>query len=443
MNTITLICSSILFITIGLYFVQMALLCLFPKTESCINIPYSNDLNMYFFLVIPCLNEEKVIQETVKNMLKFNMSNLKIIIIDDDSEDNTINKILELGNVYQIDNDNFSLNEYNNENLILLKRHLPNARLGKGKSLNSAYYLISQIIQKQELDPNNCIMSVFDADVFISQHELERVAVILANEPKTGMVQSRVRMGTSTRDYFLPRMQDMEFFIIINRMQNLREYMGTVAAAGNGQFNRFSAIDPECPWTDCLLEDFDFSMRLLLNGWRTRLLQSERVYQQGVLDYKSFIKQRSRWCQGGMQCFHFFKDVWKSKYLSLFGKIEITFFLLLSSLTTISILALGLSFIINIILWLTINTTQIMIILQPYSLKELEIISTSLLTIAIVPGLFFGLWYYHDTKEKMLYCILAGLFLPIYNIMLAPAVVHALWKQYIKHDGKWIKTVRK
>ena len=77
-------------------------------------------------------------------------------------------------------------------------------------------------------------MSVFDADVFISQHELERVAVILANEPKTGMVQSRVRMGTSTRDYFLPRMQDMEFFIIINRMQNLREYMGTVAAAGNG-----------------------------------------------------------------------------------------------------------------------------------------------------------------------------------------------------------------
>ena len=282
-------------------------------------------------------------------------------------------------------------------------------------------------------------MSIFDADCFLSPHMLERVAVIMDNEPKTGMVQARVRMGISTRDYFLPRLQDVEFFIVNDRIQNFREYMGTVAAAGNAQFNRFSAIDENQPWTTCLLEDFDFSTRLLLRGWRTRQLHSERVYQQGVLNYKAFVKQRSRWCQGGIQCAHFFMDIWKNPYLKWYGKIEMTFFLFLFMTTLTSIVVLGLSFFLLFFAALFNNPTDFILIFQPFSTVEIFTIFIFLILSAFGPGLFFGLWYYFDTREKFLQCFLTGLFLPIYNVMLAPAVILAVWRQ-LTGKNNWIKT---
>lgn len=441
LNILISICAKVLFITVGIYFAELAILLLFPYIETCHDIPYSENIDMNFFLVIPCLNEEPCIQETVLNMLKIPMKNTRIIVIDDDSNDKTREKVLEIGNVYYINNDDVDLSNYNNEKLMLLHRHLPNARKGKGQSLNSAYALIQQIIEREGLAADRVIMSIFDADCFLSPHMLERVAVIMDQEPKTAMVQARVRMGTSTRDYFLPRLQDIEFFIVNNRIQNFREYMGTVAAAGNAQFNRFSAIDPECPWTTCLLEDFDFSTRLLLRGYRTRYLHSEKVYQQGVLDYKSFVKQRSRWCQGSMQCTHFYPDVLKSPYIPWYGKIEMAFFMILFILTLISLMTLTWSFLLLMLYEIIIKPDLFIInYLLPFSTTELVIIFMALMFSAFGPGLIFALFYYIDTKEKPLQCILTGLFLPLYNIMLAPAVVHAAWKQFIKKDGSWIKT---
>ena len=125
-------------------------------------------------------------------------------------------------------------------------------------------------------------------------------------------------------------------------MQNVREYTGTVGAAGNGQFSRLTAMMDlgDEPWSDCLLEDFDFSLRLLLKGWRTRLIQDERVYQQGVTDYKKFVKQRTRWAQGGLQCIKYFWQIVKSKHISFSGKVELCFFLVIPFVGLMSLFVL-------------------------------------------------------------------------------------------------------
>jgi len=39
---------------------------------------------------------------------------------------------------------------------------------------------------------------------------------------------------------------------MIENMQNLSEYIGTVSITGNGQSNRFTALEPENPWTKYL-----------------------------------------------------------------------------------------------------------------------------------------------------------------------------------------------
>lgn len=332
---IAVLAAVLSFLTTGIYYLWISVIAFFPKKQWHKEVPYTEDIDMTFFIVIPCLNEEDVIAEAVSTVLNLGMKQTHVIIVDDDSEDDTVKNLNDAfgERMVTVPNDGVYNVNFGDKPLILLQKRMPEARQGKGKSLNCAYKMIAAYIKKQHLDPNRCVMSVIDADTYINRRVFERVAVIMDQEPGVGMVQARVRIGTETRDHFLPLMQDIEFYTYINNMQNLREYTGTVAAAGNGQFNRFCAIDPEEPWTECLLEDFDFSLRLLLKGWRTRLLQDDRVFQQGVFKYPAFIRQRSRWCQGGIQCIRYWDDIMNSRFLSTYGRFEMIYFMLLPTVT--------------------------------------------------------------------------------------------------------------
>lgn len=435
----------------GLYFLWVGVLLMFPPIIHHQEKTYSNDIDIHFFLVIPCLNEEKVIAATVNNILSLNMPNTKVVVINDGSTDNTL----------------AILNSIKSEHLRIINRIPPYAKQGKGKALNDAYRQIRRMIQyrnvdiskvdmgindaysdivkianEQGIDHSKIVIGILDADTFIKRSLLERVAVIMYNDPKAGMVQTRVRIGISTRDYFLPLMQDIEFFNYINQMQNVREYMGTVGAAGNGQFNRLSAMEQlgEEPWSQCLLEDFDFSLRLLLQGWRTRLLQDETIYQQGVINYKKFVKQRTRWAQGCLQCFPYLGQIIKSKHLSFFGKTEIVYFMLLPWITLISTAAMAFSwFLILYTYWS--ETSVLLAMLNPYSTNELFALLVILLIIVYMPGITFSILYWRDTKESRLRCLLAGLFIPIYNVMQMPAVLIATYRQAVGNKT-WVKTER-
>ena len=428
------------FLTMGIYYIWISVIALFPKIQRCEEVPYSEDIDMHFFIVIPCLNEEAVIVEAIKNVLNLNMKNTRLIVVDDDSEDNTVNSIYTaFGDlVTTVNNDGIFDVDCSNEPLVLLQKRLPEARQGKGKSLNCAYHLIDAIIKREKLDSAHCIMSVIDADTYINRRVFERVAVIFNEEPVVGMVQARVRIGTFTRDYFLPLFQDIEFFTYINNMQNVREYTGTVSAAGNGQFNRFCAIDPDEPWTECLLEDFDFSLRLLLKGWRTRLLQDDRVFQQGVMTYRSFVRQRSRWCQGGIQCMRYWEDIRKSRFLSTYGKVELIYFMLLPTVTVLSVFTQLLSWI--VIFWYFITDSSILPeLFSVFPEWELVVVLCIILFFVFVPGISYCLFYRADTKENFITCLLAGLFQPVYNMLQIPAVFLAVWRQLVGRKG-WIKT---
>lgn len=437
---VTIICVVLSYITMGIYYLWVFLIAFFPKVQHCKDIAYSEDMDIHFFIVVPCLNEGGVAAGTVGNIFKTNMKNLRVIVVDDDSKDDTVAKLTEAfeNAILPIDNGVPFSSEFSNKKLILLKRHLPDAQLGKGKSLNCAYTLISKIIECEGIKPSKCIMGILDADSFLSRRVLERTAVIMHTDRTVGMVQARLRIGTYTRDHFLPLFQDMEFFAYINNMQNLREYTGTVCASGNGQFNRVSAIDPEQPWTDCLLEDYDFSLRLLLKGWRTRLLQEDRVFQQGVLKYRKFVRQRSRWCQGGMQCLSYWNYIKNSRYLSTYGKIESIFFMTLPFITLVSVFSQILSWFIIIYYYWT-GQSIIFSYMAPYPTWELAAVFMLMSLFVFLPGIVYGVLYRKDTRESLLTCLLASIFQSIYNLMQVPAVLKAVWREMTNQKG-WIKT---
>lgn len=410
----------------GLYYLWVGLLLLSSPITHQKDRKYSKGSDIHFFLLIPCLNEGKVVAATVRNLLSLKMPNTKIVVINDGSTDNTLEVLKRI----------------KSRHLTVLNRLYPNVRQGKGQVLNYAYNYVKGVAESQCIDPFRVVLGVIDADTSIRRRLLERVAVIMDNEAHIGMVQTRIRIGSSTRYSILSLMQDLEFYTYINQMQNLREYTGTVAAAGNGQFNRLAAINllGDQPWSKCLLEDFDFSLRMLMKGWRTCLLQDESTHQQGVLKYKKFVKQRARWAQGCVQCIPYLRSIIKCKHLTLAGKAEVFSFLMLPWVTLTSISALIFSWLLILYSYWT-KSSSLSIILGSYPSSYLLVLLIIIVVIIYFPGITFSISYWRDTKESIYICLLAGLLVPIYNLLQSPAVIIAVFRQTIRNNA-WVKTER-
>jgi 1,2-diacylglycerol 3-beta-glucosyltransferase len=169
----------------------------------------------------------------------------------------------------------------------------------------------------------------------------------LFGDPSVGSVQIEVRM--INRDdpgpyrhrgrlvnflaRVLVRMQDLEFRVPIAAIQTTRHYTGTVGLGGNGQFTRMSALDTLAgadggPWRGTLLEDYELSLHLTLSGHRNEFTQDTYVDQEALPDFRRFVRQRTRWGQGTMQCGVYLRQLWTSPYVSVLGALEATYYLL-------------------------------------------------------------------------------------------------------------------
>jgi cellulose synthase/poly-beta-1,6-N-acetylglucosamine synthase-like glycosyltransferase len=119
----------------------------------------------------------------------------------------------------------------------------------------------------------------------------------------------------------------------IAAIQTTRHYTGTVGLGGNGQFTRMSAletlVDPDGgPWRGTLLEDYELSLHLTLTGHRNEFTQDTYVDQEALPDFRRFVRQRTRWGQGTMQCGLYLRQLWASPHVSVLGALEATYYLL-------------------------------------------------------------------------------------------------------------------
>src|SRR3954471_5785398 len=78
---------------------------------------------LFFVFVLPCLNEEVVIERSLERLLALGGGEFAVLVVDDASADNTAS-IVE---------------RFQGERVWLLRRRLPDAQKGKGQALNAAY----------------------------------------------------------------------------------------------------------------------------------------------------------------------------------------------------------------------------------------------------------------------------------------------------------------
>jgi cellulose synthase/poly-beta-1,6-N-acetylglucosamine synthase-like glycosyltransferase len=279
--------------------------------------PPAHPQQFKLYLVIPMLNEEHVIVPTIEALLAQiqrlpSRIDATVVVVNDDSSDNSLILVSELMA-------HLSFNQ-----LIVLDRPSEQAHQGKGAVLNFATQKISEF--KQTTSPRHTIIGVIDADSRIDAANLTKAVDFFADHPQIDMFQSGVAIYNT--DNWLTRMQDFEFLGMNSAQQQVRERYSQGIASGNGQFVTLTLALAN-PWGHSLLEDLEFTLRAWLKGYHTAFNNDVVIHQSGIEHLAPLIKQRTRWCQGSLQCWRYLPRLWRDPQIQLFQKLDTTTWLFL------------------------------------------------------------------------------------------------------------------
>lgn len=375
-----------------------------------------------FWIVVPCLNEERVVARTVGAALDLVAPDARteVLVVDDGSDDATPDVLAAI----------------DHPRLHVLRRDLPEARQGKGAALNAAYRWIRAETAARKDDPARVVVGVIDGDGRGEPHILTEVAAFLS-DPRVGAVQCRVRIHNRNR--VLGAVQDIEFGSIANASQVLRDAVGTVGLGGNGQFTRLSVLTElgEEPWSECLVEDLELGLRLHLAGIRIRYISRAAVTQQGLVDPRRLLRQRTRWAHGNLQCGRYLPRLIASRRIrnsSLFEMLHYLFAPWFNALGTVALLAL----------WTYAAVRLATNAPTPFvpSWSDLGLGLAVWFGVLVLPGLIWGVLHRVQLRdERLSRCLFAGLMYPCFLLLGLVSTWRAVG-QYLTGRNAWTKTER-
>ncbi|MBB1080414.1 glycosyltransferase family 2 protein [Limosilactobacillus sp. STM2_1] len=382
--------------------------------------PAKIDSSLHYFVIVPCFNEAGVIQRTLVKLLQF--ESFEVVVVDDDSSDDSVAQIKMI----------------NNPRLHLLRRHLPNAHTGKGDVLNFALDYIYQKIIPRGIPFDKTIIGVVDADAQLAENALQRLNAYFSS-PQTSITQMRVKMYPRFKNE-LQILQDIEFFSINHMAQIMRMYTRTVGLSGNGQFFRLQPVLNKIglhPWGNALLDDYELTIKMMLKHLHVDYMTDTYVYQEALTSPRRFIRQRSRWVQGDLNCLKYLPRIIKSKVLSRTQKLGIYYFLVQPWLNLLADLAIIILTAVTLINW--------QYLYKGMPLLMLMIVVIGLVVFSLFWGIVFGLFYHHDLKHfnepRLRLC--QSLILPVgisyMYIILFFSIIIAFWR-WCFHENSWIKT---
>lgn len=269
------------------------------------------------FVLVPCLNEAKVIANTVHCLLN-SQPGVRVIVVDDGSDDDTADLAEATGA----------------GRIAVVQRTLPEARRGKGAALNAGLRYIRSRVENEGLEPGRVLVCVLDADGRMTPGAVACVTELF-EQAEVGGAQLAVRIRG--RDNVALRFQDIEFWALSALSQFGRVAMGAVSMGGNGQFTRLSALDDvgERPWSDSLTEDLDLGISLAVEGWTVTSTMGAFVSQQGLSDARRLLRQRTRWFQGHMSAMVRLPELWSASGIRLTVRAELTGYLFMPYLITL------------------------------------------------------------------------------------------------------------
>ncbi|WP_255353450.1 glycosyltransferase family 2 protein [Nocardia sp. NRRL S-836] len=377
---------------------------------------------LHYWIIIPALNEERVVANTVRSALALDSARtpVQVVVVDDGSDDRTPHVLAGI----------------DDHRLHVLRRTPPDARRGKGEALNHAYRYVRGIAEEAGT-VHRTIIGVIDGDGRGEPGMLSEISAYLAQRD-VGAVQCRVRIHN--RDNLLAFLQDLEFGCVVDASQSLRDVVGTVGLGGNGQFVRLSTLTVlgDAPWSACLVEDLELGLRVHLAGRRIRYATHATITQQGLVDVRRLLRQRTRWGQGNLQCLGFVPRLVRARRIGSVALLEFLQYLLAPWL--VAPMTLLVTALVGVNLYAQATGTDLGgLYTHGTNIGAAVAIWAAAL---VLPGLIWGV--VHRLKhgdEPVLRCLAVGLAYPLFLVLGSVSTLRALYRHCAGRNA-WAKTER-
>ncbi len=284
-NVVFLI-MQILFLAIGFYYFATSI---FGLAEKIFRKASKNYLPLKRFAIfIPAHNEDLVIDNIVENLKQLNypQDSYDVFVIADNCTDNTAAVARAAGaNVLERFDDKDK---------------------GKGFALKWAF---EKVLYAEDCDYDAAV--VFDADNLVSKNFLKEMNNKLCDGYKVlqGYIDSK-----NPNDSWITASYSMAFWTSNRLFQCARSFLGLSCEIGGTGFCMDVNVLKQVGWhATCLVEDLEFTMKLVLNGIKVGWAHEAIVYDEKPLTLAQSWKQRRRWMQG-------FADVCSRYFFKLFIK---------------------------------------------------------------------------------------------------------------------------
>jgi cellulose synthase/poly-beta-1,6-N-acetylglucosamine synthase-like glycosyltransferase/peptidoglycan/xylan/chitin deacetylase (PgdA/CDA1 family)/spore germination protein YaaH len=225
-------------------------------------------------VLIPAYNEEKVIVRTIRSVMMSNYKNIRVIVIDDGSKDNT----------YRVALDAYPADVASGRLTVLTK---PNG--GKADALNFALARTTEQIYVG-----------IDADGVIAHDAISNLVCHFAN-PQIGAVAGNAKVGN--RVNLWTRWQALEYITSQNferRALDLFDVVMVVPGAIGAW--RTAAVKTGGGYhTNTVAEDADLTMNLLEQGYWVIYEDRALAFTEAPVNMDGLMRQRFRWSFGILQ----------------------------------------------------------------------------------------------------------------------------------------------
>jgi cellulose synthase/poly-beta-1,6-N-acetylglucosamine synthase-like glycosyltransferase len=239
--------------------------------------PEARSTTPFVSLQVPAYNEPPdMVIETVKSLCSLDYPAYEVIVIDDNTDDETLWRPVEA---------------WCREHDVKFA-HLADWPGYKSGALNYAL--------RELTDPRTELIGVIDADYQLDPGFLAACAPLFA-DPQLGFIQAPQDYRDWEQAPFYRRLyySYRYFFAVSQPSRNERD--GAIFAGTMGLIRR-QALEQAGGWDEwCITEDAELSLRLLRDGWTG--LHVDRSFGHGVmpLTFEALKGQRFRWCFGGIQ----------------------------------------------------------------------------------------------------------------------------------------------
>jgi cellulose synthase/poly-beta-1,6-N-acetylglucosamine synthase-like glycosyltransferase/peptidoglycan/xylan/chitin deacetylase (PgdA/CDA1 family)/spore germination protein YaaH len=222
-------------------------------------------------VIIAAYNEEKVIARTVESILRNGYGDLELVIVDDGSQDATLEVLRR----------DFS----GRPNVRILSQ--PNG--GKSSALNNAI-----------AHARHELLIALDADTIFRAGTIEKLVRHFA-DPHVGAVSGNARVGNRNR--WITRFQSIEYIYGFNLDRRALDLLNaiTVVPGAVGAWRKALILQMGGFGDDTLAEDTDLTLKIRRAGYRIRYEQDGVAFTEAPEDTRGLAKQRFRWAFGTLQ----------------------------------------------------------------------------------------------------------------------------------------------